>query len=137
LQREPGLTDPRDVRAGVPLSALPLNSVILRPTANEAVVAGPCMVAGWAMGSEGQPIRTVEVSKDGGVHWQAAKVTRRGDRWSWSFWQAEVDLTSGTNILAVRATDASGGQQPSSVRETWNVKGYNNNAWHRVTVQAH
>jgi sulfite oxidase len=40
-------------------------------------------------------------------------------------------------MLAVRATDVLGATQPASVRETWNVKGYNNNAWHRVTIEAH
>ncbi|MGH7525859.1 MAG: hypothetical protein ACREMX_04065, partial [Gemmatimonadales bacterium] len=26
--------------------------------------------------------------------------------------------------------------QPSTVSDTWNVKGYANNAWHRVAIRA-
>ena len=136
LQREPSLSDPRDVSAGVPLSEAPLNSSILRPCANDVVAAGPIKVTGWAMGSGGRSVRTVEVSRDGGRHWHSARLTHVGELWSWSFWEAELNLRSGTNVLAVRATDSSGTTQPASVSETWNVKGYNNNAWHRVTVQA-
>jgi hypothetical protein len=39
-------------------------------------------------------------------------------------------------MLAVRASDTSGGVQPAAVWDTWNVKGYVNNAWHRIPVQA-
>jgi sulfite oxidase len=137
LQRDPESSDRRDVSAGVPLTAVPVNSVILRPSAQEVVRAGPFTVTGWAMGSGGQAVKTVEVSRDGGAHWDPARLTRRGEQWSWSFWEAELDLLSGTNMLAVRAMDVSGATQPASVRETWNVKGYNNNAWHRVTIEAH
>jgi hypothetical protein len=39
-------------------------------------------------------------------------------------------------VLAVRATDTGGATQPPTVNETWNVKGYNNNAWHRVAIRS-
>jgi hypothetical protein len=45
-----------------------------------------------------------------------------------------VSLPSGRHVLAVRATDIGGSTQPATVTETWNVKGYNNNAWHRIPV---
>ena len=41
----------------------------------------------------------------------------------------------GTHTLAVRAADVAGNSQPETVSETWNVKGYANNAWHRVTIR--
>jgi hypothetical protein len=44
-------------------------------------------------------------------------------------------LGPGEFTLVVRATDTAGEMQPATVAETWNVKGYNNNAWHQVTVQ--
>jgi len=34
-----------------------------------------------------------------------------------------------------RAKDLAGHTMPVSVAEAWNVKGYANNAWHRVPVQ--
>jgi hypothetical protein len=36
----------------------------------------------------------------------------------------------------VRASDVAGAVQPARVRDTWNVKGYVNNAWHRVVIVA-
>ena len=53
----------------------------------------------------------------------------------WSFWEAALQLSPGCHILAVRATDSAGETQPPSLSATWNVKGYNNNAWHRVAIR--
>ena len=44
----------------------------------------------------------------------------------------EVDALGG---IMARATDRTGATQPASVGGVWNVKGYNNNAWHRVAVR--
>jgi hypothetical protein len=48
--------------------------------------------------------------------------------------EAVVDLPRGRHTLLVRVSDTAGALQPSNVTATWNVKGYNNNAWHRVTI---
>jgi sulfite oxidase len=61
-------------------------------------------------------------------------VTLPGEKWTWSFWEGEMTLPPGNHVLAARATDDRGATQPATVEETWNVKGYNNNAWHRVPV---
>jgi sulfite oxidase len=129
-------SDPRDVTNGVPLSVVPLNSVILEPTANGMIAAGRVQVRGWAMGSGGCPLRTVELSPDAGHTWRPARIVREGENWAWSFWEGEFELPRGRHVLVVRATDSIGTTQPATVRETWNVKGYNNNAWHRVAVRA-
>jgi len=47
-----------------------------------------------------------------------------------------LQLGRGCHTLAVRATDAGGEVQPAELSATWNAKGYNNNAWHRVAVRA-
>ena len=49
--------------------------------------------------------------------------------------KAVLELAAGPCTLVARATDSAGETQPATVRETWNVKGYNNNARHRVSVQ--
>ncbi|HEY9014241.1 MAG TPA: hypothetical protein VIM84_04150, partial [Gemmatimonadales bacterium] len=77
----------------------------------------------------------VELSLDG-REWIAARIFPQQSAWAWTFWEAFVELDSGRHTLAVRATDSSGATQPESVDDTWNVKGYNNNAWHRIVVQA-
>jgi sulfite oxidase len=135
-QREIDERDPRDVSRGVALTELPLNSVIVHPDRHDVVRAGHLKVTGWAIGGGGRAVSRVELSMDGGSTWSPAKLSKRGVRWSWSFWEAEVELSRGGHMLVVRATDSGGTTQPATLDETWNVKGYNNNAWHRVPVHA-
>jgi sulfite oxidase len=136
VQREVNHRDPRDVSAGVALSEVPLNAVILEPSRDEAVASGRVKVRGWAMGSGGRPITSVEVSPDAGAEWTEARIAVPGSGWTWCLWEATLDLARGRHVLAVRARDTSGAKQPAAVGDTWNVKGYVNNAWHRVPVQA-
>jgi sulfite oxidase len=135
VQRETNPADPRDVSAGIAMSAAPLNAVVLEPTRDQVVPAGRVRVRGWAMGSGGRPVTRVEVSGDGGHSWSAAGLTAGDVPWTWSLWEAELSLPPGPQSVMVRATDSSGESQPETVGETWNVKGYGNNAWHRVPVQ--
>ena len=136
FQREIDPRDPRDITAGVALSAVPLNAVILYPTASQVVPAGRVLVRGWAMGSEGRPVTAVEVSPDGGEAWLEARISLPGPAWTWSFWEAALQLAPGCHTVVVRATDSAGQTQPPTLGATWNVKGYNNNAWHRVAIRA-
>jgi sulfite oxidase len=94
------------------------------------------VLRGWAMGSGNRRLVSVEVSPDGGRTWEPASITVPGTEWTWSFWEAVVELVAGPHIVAVRASDSSGETQPAEVHETWNVKGYANNAWHRVAIDA-
>ncbi len=136
IQREVNPRDPRDVSAGVVLSAVPLNAVILHPTPHQAVAAGRLQVRGWAMGSGGRPLRSIEVSGNAGEDWVRARIAVEGSAWTWAVWEAMLELPPGRHTLAVRATDSAGTTQPATVDATWNVKGYCNNAWHRVPVRA-
>ncbi|HEX7024873.1 MAG TPA: sulfite oxidase, partial [Gemmatimonadales bacterium] len=134
VQREVVADDPRDVTSGVAMSGVPLNAVILDPEPGQSLRPGPLTVRGWAMGSEGRTVTAVELSADGGECWLPARLTRVGGPWTWSFWESTIELAPGTRTLVARATDRDGATQPETVRETWNVKGYGNNAWHRVTI---
>ncbi len=136
LQREINPNDPRDVSAGIALSEVPVNAVILDPTPDQVVHAGQVPVRGWAMGSGGKPLTQIEVSPNGGCDWLPARISTDGAPWAWTFWEAVLKLTPGPHTIAVRAADSGGAAQPSSVDATWNVKGYNNNAWHRVAIRA-
>lgn len=135
FQRERNPDDPRDVTSGVALSEVPLNAVIVAPVRGQVIPPGPTCVWGWAMGGAGRPLTSVEVSADGGERWVAGRVTERRAAWTWAFWEAMVNLRPGRHVLVARAADRAGATQPDSLRATWNVKGYNNNAWHRVSVQ--
>jgi sulfite oxidase len=136
MQREINPLDPRDVSCGAALSDVPLNAVILEPPPNQVVQAGRVHVRGWAMGSGGRPVTAVELSINSGKSWRRARILSAGAPWTWAFWEAVLDLAPGDHTLAARATDGARATQPSTVSATWNVKGYNNNAWHRVTIHA-
>ncbi len=127
--------EPRDITAGVALTEVPLNAVILHPLAGQVLPAGPVSVRGWAMGPGMRPVAAVHVSLTGGRRWIRASIESPGTGWSWSLWEAVVDLPAGDHVIMARATDEEGCTQPPVVGDTWNVKGYNNNAWHRVAVQ--
>lgn len=136
VQRKIDRRDPRDVSAGVALTGVPLNAVILDPMPDQVVPAGQVQVRGWAMGSAGRPVTAVELSPNAGEDWIPARISVEGGTWTWTFWEAVLELAPGRHTLAVRATDSAGATQPRSIRETWNIKGYANNAWHRVPVRA-
>jgi len=136
IQREINPRDLRDVTAGVALSGVPLNAVILDPTPDQVIPAGPVRVRGWAIGSAGRPLTAVEVSPNAGHDWVQARFSTEGVGWTWTLWEAGLELAPGRHTLAVRATDSAGTTQPPTVSATWNVKGYGNNAWHRVAICA-
>jgi sulfite oxidase len=133
VQREPNPEDPRDVSAGIALTRVLVNSVILKPTQGDIIRPGPLRVHGWAIGTDGKALRKVELSADGDGDWILAEM-RDHTEWSWTLWQAEMRLKPGSHTLMVRATDVGGDTQPEAIDATWNVKGYANNAWHRVAI---
>ena len=128
--------EPRDVSAGEALTEVPLNAVILEPLADQVLRAGPVRLRGWAMGPGMRPVAFVDVSCTGGRRWIRASIHAESGGWAWSLWEATLNLPPGEHVLMVRATDREGNTQPPVVGDTWNVKGYNNNAWHRVAVRA-
>ncbi len=127
--------DPRDVRTGRALSEVVLNAVVLTPEAGAVVSAGPVEVSGWAIGAGGGPVSRVEVSADGGRSWSRATFREDGGPWAWVRWRATLPLARGRHTLVVRAFDVEGRGQPESLASVWNVKGYANNAWHRVDIE--
>jgi sulfite oxidase len=134
LQREVDPRDPRSVSAGAPLNEVPVNAVILEPLAGQRLPAGRVRIRGWAMGSASRVVTRVELSSNGGQEWIPARISTQESAWTWAFWEAALELEPGSYTLTVRATDSSGATQPPEVSDTWNVKGYSNNAWHRVAI---
>ena len=136
VERTPNPNDLRDVSAGEELGELTINAAILTPEPGARVKAGPVRLGGWALGSHASRVTQVEVSTNGGAVWTPAEIARQDARWTWAFWEAEVSLEPGRHLLTVRAWDESGTEQPADLAQVWNVKGYLNNAWHRVPVEA-
>lgn len=118
-----------------PIYRFPLNSVICTPASEQSVQAGRIPVAGYALpsGRPGVTIDRVEVSTDRGHTWTQAKIHSPLRQYCWVLWKADVEVTSDTSELMVRAIDSSGATQPGSAK--WNLKGYMFNAWHRITTR--
>ncbi len=132
----PDVTEERaDWTQGKTLEEIALNSVICTPREEETCKAGPTSVQGYAITGEGESIKRVELSIDGGATWTPANITAKTDHWAWCFWEALLDLPVGACMLTVRAWDATGKTQPEHAQPLWNFKGYANNAWHRVHIR--
>ena len=134
MQRKLDPRNPRDVSRGVAMSEVPVNAVILEPLPDQELTRGRVRIRGWAMGSAARRVTRVEVSANG-IDWVSARMLPQESAWTWTFWETALDLPSGRHTLSVRATDSSGATQPPTIAETWNVKGYGNNAWHRVAIR--
>jgi DMSO/TMAO reductase YedYZ molybdopterin-dependent catalytic subunit len=97
------------------------------------LAAGRCLLDGRAWSGYG-PVTRVEVTTDGGGHWQAARLDPGGDGppWAWRRWWYEWEATPGRHTVSARATDATGRTQP--VTQPWNRGGFANNLAQRVDV---
>jgi sulfite oxidase len=116
------------------LGELWINVLVTAPAAGARVAAGEVAVAGWAVAADG--VARVEVSGDGGATWQSAELAEETSPWDWRLWSARLPLAPGERTIVARAFDAAGRTQPAQVAERWNRKGYMNNAWHRVAIEA-
>ncbi|MFJ4901056.1 MULTISPECIES: sulfite oxidase [unclassified Streptomyces] len=73
--------------------------------------------------SGGAPVRTVEVSTDGGALWRRARLRDEPRNGSWVRWSADwVPKDRGPAVLLARATDRSGRTQPE--KAVPNTQGY-------------
>ncbi|MFI6607646.1 sulfite oxidase [Streptomyces sp. NPDC050507] len=73
--------------------------------------------------SGGAPVRTVEISTDGGTRWRRARLRDEPRRGSWVRWSADwVPGARGPAVLLARATDRSGRVQPDVA--VHNTQGY-------------
>ncbi len=119
---------------GVTIYDMPLDSAICEPAPHAELKPGRTMLRGYATATARSVVR-VDVSSDGGRTWQQAELQHDPDApWSWTFWQAALDLPQGEHELAVRAWDSAGQTQPALPDDTWNFKGYLGASWHRIPV---
>lgn len=122
---EPGL--------GRRMTTLPVNSLITTPPDGETgLPAAPYVIRGVAWGGEGGVAQVLMRLDDG--PWRAARVGRAGGRYQRVPWESRCSLTPGVHEIACRAVDGAGGTQPEHPAP--NVRGYANNAVHRVGVRA-
>jgi DMSO/TMAO reductase YedYZ molybdopterin-dependent catalytic subunit len=99
-------------------------------TRHRIVDQGPCPLEGRAWSGWGAIVK-VEVSDDHGSTWREAKLGRPAEGASWVGWSLGWTASSACELWC-RATDAAGNEQPAEAR--WNLGGYANNAFQRVSV---
>ncbi|RYG59211.1 hypothetical protein EON64_20470, partial [archaeon] len=134
-----------DVEAIPSLQELPVQSVITVPSPNSKLpVDEPLTVKGYAYSGGGRGIMRVDVSADGGKTWHTARLADGSQQpmdqaWAWTFWEADLPVGShepGSQLqLVCKATDVSYNVQPESIDGIWNLRGINNNSWHRVNIE--
>jgi DMSO/TMAO reductase YedYZ molybdopterin-dependent catalytic subunit len=127
------IPDPATSEPSRPLGSVRVNSLIASPRHGAELKLGEtARVVGYAWSGRGM-VREVQLSLDDGSSWEPARRVGPEEPDAWRLWEAEWrPVTPGTYRLAVRAVDSSGETQPD--RAEWNVKGYGNNALHRIEV---
>ncbi len=122
---------PEELEQAAPLYEQTLNSVI----AEQKVTGSTAALRGFALpsGAYGRTIQRVELTLDDGQTWQPAQLASPARPGAWVLWTATVELPKADAIISVRATDDQGQSQPKTM--AWNLKGYQYNAWHSVTVK--
>ncbi|KAL3936723.1 MAG: hypothetical protein SGBAC_008015 [Bacillariaceae sp.] len=124
---------------------LNINSAIASPLHDEELpiasnIDKSYTVSGYAYTGGGRMITRVEVSTDGGVHWELATLDRKerpteyGMYWCWTWWDYELKVSDlvGCKEIICRAWDESNNCQPS--HPTWNLMGMGNNQVFRLKV---
>ncbi len=94
---------------------LDVHAVIVTPADGASLSPGQHTIEGWAWSH--WPVRTVEVSADGGATWTEAQLAPRGSDHQWQAFKCVWDAdASGRYELRARATDARARTQPTTGR---------------------
>ncbi|MBX3516018.1 MAG: molybdopterin-dependent oxidoreductase [Rhodospirillales bacterium] len=121
--------------ANTPITELVVNSLITNLSDGQKVAHGkPTDVRGIAWDG-GRGVDRVEVSIDGGQHWQAASLGEDQGRFSWRTWSYPVRPEKRGNMTVMaRASNRAGSSQTFEL--IWNPAGYHNNVVqrHALTV---
>ncbi|HEY6960786.1 MAG TPA: sulfite oxidase [Gaiellaceae bacterium] len=127
-----------DDDAGEPLQRMLPRALMVPPgipdfmTRRRSIAAGRVELEGRAWSGHA-PVTSVDVSTDGGATWAPATLAPDElGRWAWRGWTFAWDAAEGEHVLACRARDAAGNEQP--LEPAWNVGGYANNSVQRVPV---
>jgi sulfite oxidase len=106
----------------VPVTTMPVKSLIARPTAGARLQAGRHEVRGVAWTGPGHVTR-VEVTAGPDAPWHEAVLLNDGRPGTWRLWRWTWDAPRpGRYQIRVRATDSEGQTQP--VSSPWNRSGY-------------
>ena len=124
---------------------LNINSAMTAPDHDETIdlaskIGSSYEVGGYAYTGGGRRITRVEITTDGGKHWQVCKInqiekpTDHGMYWCWIWWTYDLPVADlvGCKEIWCRAWDEANNCQPNS--PTWNLMGMGNNQVFRIKV---
>lgn len=129
------LTVPEGHAGGRVIDEFPVSSAFGAPTNGSVLSLGQNTLRGWAIGTGRHTVTRVEISSDGGASWTHARFLSPPKPFVWRLWEADCTLRRGVHELICRAIDDGGNAQPDDPQTTWNVKGYLNNCWDRISVR--
>ncbi|KAL9187283.1 hypothetical protein ACHAXT_001386 [Thalassiosira profunda] len=124
---------------------LNINSAMTAPDHDETIdlaksIGSTYEVGGYAYTGGGRRITRVEITTDGGKHWEVCKInqiekpTDNGMYWCWIWWTFDLPVADlvGCKEIWCRAWDEANNCQPND--PTWNLMGMGNNQVFRVKV---
>ena len=92
------------------------------------------IVSGYAYTGSGNEIAKVEISNDNGITWNKTELNNELNKnqkhWTWTIWSIKVPISCNRCFIC-RATDINGNIQPSDISNKWNLRGLNNNTFHK------
>lgn len=110
------------------------NTLIRSPGLADTVSAGPLRVLGTAFAGS-DPVVSVEVSVDGGAHWEAATIDYAPGPDVWTLWHWDWEPTPGEYLVQARCTTASGAVTSVDPEGTGSMDGYDGSMAVTVTVE--
>ena len=120
---------------GTPVSTIRVRALMAPPgipdyfSRRRLVDPGPVTITGRAWGGTA-PISRVQVGVDG--EWADAALAPPMGDFAWRGWTFDWHATPGKHLLACRATDAAGEEQP--LEAPWNYQGMGNNGVQSIAV---
>jgi sulfite oxidase len=92
------------------------------------------IVEGYAWSGSGNEISNVEISNDDGITWDNTELNKELNKnqkhWAWTIWKKKYNISDNPCFIC-RAFDINNKSQPPNIKETWNLRGLNNNTWHK------
>jgi DMSO/TMAO reductase YedYZ molybdopterin-dependent catalytic subunit len=114
------------------IEGMPVKSTLTAPEDQSKAVLGPMVIRGFAWAGE-NAVERVEVSTDGGAHWQNAQLSAQKLPFAWRLFTINwTPKEPGYYTIMSRATDTAGRVQP--ILPPWNPSGYLWNGIDRVGV---
>jgi len=124
----------QETEAAMPITAMVVNSLITNLEDGQTLPSTQAMEIKGVAWDGGNGIAQVEVSTDGGSHWQQAALKQDYGRFSWRQWHWVFEPKHAGNYrIMVRAASHSGEKQ--ALEAIPNTSGYHHNAVQKITIQ--